>query len=200
MLTRIDNFLQKIANWKTVLALFFMIFPLGFYIDSRMFYKVPLLDHLPSYDYEKAYSIISYLYEWHKTAYIRYELTFQTFFPFVAALFSVTFVYYLGREFVPKNVLLVLALPLPIITLFVDYLENIGIIILVYNYPKELNSIVEITSRFATIKNFLWNIEWYVFFIGIIIYVIKAFRAVLYEIGVLDKNKNTAFTNNRSDA
>lgn len=216
MLTYLENLFQKIANWKTVLVLFIISFPLGYYIDDPIFYMVPRFDYLYSFSVYDAYGLISYFQLIGRLkAYIAYELTFQVFFPFVTALFFITFIYYTGSGLVPKKILIPFALIIPTTTLLIDYLENTGLIILFRSFRSEpgqaltysffvskLKTTVEITSGFATIKGFLWDMQFLIFFAGIAISIFKLIRFSLTKTGFLEKfKKNSAspFLNTSSD-
>jgi len=191
MLTKFDILLQKIANWKTVLGLFVISFPIGYFIDNQMFYMLPRFDYLYSYDFETTNRLISYMQlAGELKAYITYELTFQIFFPLNTALFFVMFIYNSGFNLLPKNALVPIALIIPIVTLLVDYLENAGLIILLYSYPSKLITVAEITSGFATIKGFLWQVEEYVFIVGIAIYIFKTLRFVINKMDILKKTES----------
>jgi hypothetical protein len=203
MLTKLDNLLQKIANWKTVLALCVISFPIGYYIGDQLFYKIGQLDYYYSYTADDLYSSISNFYSMRLLEeYLTYQLTYQVFFPFITALFFITFIYHTGNGLVSKKILIPFAFIIPSATLLIDYLENAGLIILIrssYERPgrimtlssflAELKNTAEITSGLAPIKGFLWDMQSLIFFAGIAIYIFKTIRFALNKTGVFEKFK-----------
>jgi hypothetical protein len=203
MFTKLDNLLQKVANWKTVLVLFVISFPIGYYIDEPLFYKIGQIDYYYSYTVDRVYSLISYFHlvgELKK--YVTYQLTFQVFFPFVTALFFITFIYHAGNGLASKKLLVPFALIIPTITLLIDYLENAGLVFIIrssYEKPgrimdylafaSKLRNTVEITSGFATIKGFLWDTLFLIFIAGIAVYIFKMLKFSLNKMGILKKFK-----------
>ncbi len=208
---KFDNILQKISNWKTILAFFIISFPLGYYIDP-VFTMTPRFDYLYSYSVSTAYMIVSdFYFTGMLRAYAVYELTFQVFFPSVTALFFITFIYHAGTGLISKKMLVPFALIIPTTTLVIDYLENAGLVILIHSYEKlglktfypfasKLTTIVKITSGFATIKGLLWDIQWYIFLVGITIYLLRAIGFTLTKIGIIKTIKKTEYTEKHSDA
>ncbi len=204
MLTKLDNLLQKTVNWKTVLALFVISFPIGYYIERPLFYKIGQLDYYYSYT---ADDLFGYMLNFRSMGllekYLTYQQTFQVFFPFITALFFIAFIYHTGNGLVSKKILIPFALIIPSATLLIDYLENTGLIILIQSYQgmsyasfvSKLRNIAEITSNFAPIKGFLWDMEALVFFAGIAIYIFKIIRFFLSKTSILEKfKKNLSYT------
>ena len=204
MLTTLDNFLQKIVNWKTVLALFVIGFPIGYYIERPLFYKIGQPDYYYAYTADDLYS---YILNFHSMGllekYLTYQQTFQFIFPLISALFFITFIYHTGSGLVSKKILVPFAFIIPLTTLFIDYLENMGFIILIHSYQEmtfasfspKLRNIAEITSDFAPIKGFLWDMEYLIFLAGIAIYIFEMTRFSLNKTGILEKyKKNSPYT------
>lgn len=194
MLIKFDNLLRKIANWKIVLDLFVISFPIGYYIERPLFYMIGQPDYYYAYS---ANDLYGYLLNFDSMGllreYLTYQQTFQVFFPLITALFFISFIYNTGNGLVPKKILIPFAIIIPTTTLLIDYLENMGLIILIRSYQKmsfasfapRLRNIAEITSNFAPIKGFLWDMESLVFFAGIAIYIFKIIRFFLNKTGIL---------------
>lgn len=201
MLIKLDNFLQKTANWKTVLVLFIISFPIGYYIEKPLFYKVGQPDYYYAY---KSYELFSYMQNFRSMnlleKYLTYQQTFQVFFPFMVALFFITFIYHTGNGLVSKRIIIPFAFIIPVATLLIDYLENAGFIIFIRSYQRmaysyfgpDLTTIAKITSDFAPIKGFLWDMEALIFLAGMALYIFKITRFFLSKIGFLEKLKKNS--------
>lgn len=204
MFTKFDNLFQKIANWKTVLALFIISFPIGDYIERPLFYKVGQPDYYYAYT---SYELFGYMQNFRSMGllekYLTYQQTFQVFFPFMVALFFITFIYHTGNGLVSKKILIPFAFIIPLATLLIDYLENVGFIIFIRSYQRmaysyfgpELTTIAEITSRLAPIKGFLWDMESLILLAGMALYIFRITRFFLRKIDFFEKlKKNIPYT------
>ena len=198
MLTKLDNVLQKIANWKTVLVLFVISFPIGDYIERPLFYKIGQPDYYYAYSANDLYGYLKNFYEMGLLKkYLSYQETFQVFFPFIMALFFITFIYNAGNGLISKKILIPFAFIIPSAALLADYLENVGFIILIRSYQEmtfasfapKLRNVAEITSDIAPIKGFLWDMETLIFFAGLAIYIFKMVRFFLNKTDILEKFK-----------
>ena len=63
------------------------------------------------------------------------------------------------------------------------------------SFSPKLRNIAEITSDFAPIKGFLWDMEYLIFLAGIAIYIFEMTRFSLNKTGILEKyKKNSPYT------
>jgi len=114
--------------------------------------KIEILDLQPGYTPQQAKNILSkYNDETLKFAAL-FNLTADTLYPLVyTALFCVILARFC-RKIVPHNPqwrwLLLIPLPIPLI----DYLENAGIIQILWNYPDVSDSMISLASFFTLLK------------------------------------------------
>ena len=142
----LTHFLEKYASWKSILIL------IGLFIFVNAFVFPMLLDNpnnIPldlqfSYSSEKAYQLLSNFSAADLQKYKIIELTVDVVYPIIYTLLLSFLIFKIN-----SNAKLAL---FPFLILIADYLENTGIVILISNFPKELNSIVSITSLLTSLK------------------------------------------------
>lgn len=139
--------LKKQANTKNTILLFglvllfnFLIFPLSYRINPEL----TLLDVQISYSPEKAYDILEKFSETERENYLLAELTVDLVYPIIYS-FLLCFIIFL----VFKNQTLA---KFPFLILIFDYIENFGIVTLIYNYPEKLIILAWITGIATSIK------------------------------------------------
>ncbi len=143
----VSGFLNKNATWKSILILLGMIvifnlliFPL-FHTTNK---NNIIFDSQFSYSSEKAYEILANYSNEDLTEYIIGELTVDLVYPIIYTLFISFFIFKLSKKYT-------LSL-FPLLILFLDYFENIGIVVILNHYPQKLPNIVTITSIFTSMK------------------------------------------------
>ncbi|MDP8268414.1 MAG: hypothetical protein P9L97_06785 [Candidatus Tenebribacter davisii] len=143
----ISDFLNKNATWYFILILLglillfnLLIFPL-FYTTNP---NIILLDLQLSYSSEEAYNILAKYNDEELKEYIIGELTVELIYPIVYTLFFSFFIFKLSK----KNIFSFL----PLLIMFSDYFENIGIVTIINYYPQKLPNIVTLTSLFTSLK------------------------------------------------
>lgn len=146
VLKKITNFINKNATWNIILILLgivlvfnILIFPLVFTTRDA----IPL-DLQFSYSTEKAYKLLSHFNERELQRYIITEFTVDLLYPIIYTLLLVFFIFKLTK----KSRLYLF----PLLILFSDYCENIGVVSLIYNLPQKLPVLVAITSIFTSLK------------------------------------------------
>lgn len=163
------NFLTKYATWKSILILFglnlainILIFPL-FQATSPS--AMPL-DLQFSYSPEKAYQLLANFSPDELKKYMLVELTVDVAYPVVYALLLSFLIFKLSQ----KTALAML----PIIVLFLDYLENIGIVTMIHYYPQKLTSIANVTSLFTSLK-------WSLVVVSIVLILVLAVKKMIVK-------------------
>ena len=149
----ISDFLSKYSTWSSILIFFglillfsFLIFPLFHATDQ----KTIILDAQFSYSTEKAYEILAKFSDKELNKYMIGALTADFIYPIVYTLFFSLFIF----KFSKKHRLSLF----PLLILFSDYLENVGIVTIIHYLPQKLPNIVIITSLFTSIKWILVSI------------------------------------------
>jgi hypothetical protein len=141
------NFLKRNATWSSILGLLGLIILFNLLIFPFVYGSKndkATLDTQFSYSSEKAYKILEKYSDEELKGYIIGELTVDLVFPIVYTLFFSFFIFKLSKK-------VALSL-LPLLILVSDYLENIGIVAIVYFYPQTLPNIVTLTSSFTSLK------------------------------------------------
>ncbi|MEH6910100.1 MAG: hypothetical protein V7459_05895 [Oceanicoccus sp.] len=101
-----------------------------------------------AYSPERAYELVNSYSEKTRYHYMIGEMTVDVLYPIVYTLFlSLTLLLLF-----PKNPKIAL---IAYVIFFADMLENVGIITMLYNFPKELYTVAMLTSVFSTIK---WSV------------------------------------------
>lgn len=145
--SKISDFLNKNATWNSIIILLtlillfnLLIFPF-FHANNH---ENVILDAQFSYSSDKAYKIIANYNDAELKKYMIGQLTLDFVYPIVYTLFFSFFIFKLSR----KSTLSLF----PLLIMFSDYLENIGIVAIVNYYPQKLPNIVTITSLFTSLK------------------------------------------------
>jgi len=143
----ISDFLNKNATWHSILILLGLIILFNLLIFPMFHTTNPnniLLDLQFSYSSEEAYNILAKYNDEELKKYIIGELTVELVYPIVYTLFFSFFIFKLSK----KNTFLFL----PLLIMFSDYFENIGIVTIINYCPQKLPNIVTLTSLFTSLK------------------------------------------------
>lgn len=142
-----SKFLNNNAKWKSILILLGLILFINILIFPLFVTKNEsklVLDTQFSYTPEKAYKILSDYTDDELKTYIIVELTVDFVYPIVYTLFIAFLIFKLSN----KSTLSLF----PLLILFSDYFENIGIVTIAYYYPQKLPNIVTVTSLLTSLK------------------------------------------------
>ncbi len=173
---RLTKFIEKNISGKKVLGFFILtnvvyIFMLTVTIPKTMEFSngMKLLDMMPSgYDLNYVSELFSSLGENGRETYLTSQIPVDMIYPL---LFGLSYCLLLGYFLKKLNKLnspyLYLCL-LPVIAGISDYLENIGIITMLNNYPDLTETMVNATNTFTVLK----SISTSVFFIALIVILI----------------------------
>ncbi len=143
------NIINRYANIKNILLLFglilffnLIIFPLLFSTNKDL---IPL-DLRISYSPDEAYTLLEKYNQTERRNYFVGALTIDLIYPVIYTLFLCFTIFLLH-----KNIKLA---QFPIFILISDYIENFGIVIMIFYYPNKLTNIALATSLFTSIKWF----------------------------------------------
>ncbi|SDW33742.1 hypothetical protein SAMN05444411_101507 [Lutibacter oricola] len=173
---RLIKFIERNISGKKVLGLFFLTnvvytFMLTVTIPKTMEFSngMRLLDMMPTgYDLDYVSKLFNLLGENGRSTYLNNQIPVDMIYPL---LFGLTYCLLLGYFLKKLNKLnspyIFLSL-LPIIAGVADYLENLGIITMLKNYPKLKETTVYATNIFSVIK----SISTSIFFIALIVVLI----------------------------
>ena len=189
-MNRITQTLEKNISGKKVLSLFILtnvvyLFMLLVTIPKTMGFSngMKLLDMLPTgYNQEYVNELFRALGENGREIYLTNQIPVDMVYPLLFGLtYSLLLAYFLKKLNKLKSPFTYLCL-LPIIAGIADYLENIGIIIMLNSYPDLTETIVNATNTSSVIKSTSTSI----FFIALIVILI------ILGIKFLKRNKTSA--------
>jgi len=169
----IDKILEKNTSGKKVLSLFILtnvvyLFMLIVTIPKTMGFSngMKLLDMIPTgYNQDYVNKLFKTLGENGREIYLTNQIPVDMIYPLLFGLtYSLLLAYFLKKLNKLKSSFKYLCL-LPIIAGIADYMENIGIITMLNNYPDLTETIVNTTNIFSVIKSTSTSI----FFIALII-------------------------------
>jgi hypothetical protein len=179
MLKTFDNKIRGLSSLRNVLLLVFIhvaasvvIFNFGFIpAISQLSQDFDILDNTFNYTPEHVYRVFSIYGEEGRGLYLSYLLLLDFIYPILFAFTNSILLAYLFERLIPRVRYLYLT---PFIALLFDYLENIGILTLLLNYPTQLFVIAGITSAITVLKLILVNILFIITLIALAGVLIKA--------------------------
>ena len=154
----LTRLLERHLSGKKVIGLFLLtnsvyLFMLSFTIPTTMAFSkgIPLLDMMPmGYDLNYVKELFNSLGELGRETYLTTQLPLDMVYPLLFGLsYSLLFAYFLNKLNAPYVFLCIL----PILGGVADYVENLGIMIMLNSYPDLIESLVRITSLFSVIKS-----------------------------------------------
>ena len=165
-----NNFLNKVvekASWKYAL-LFSMLFGIFFVlinfssIGLAGLYGIAgtarILDLEFGFNYETAYYILTALGEDGRAFHLTRIMPLDFPFPFTAMLFLAVFIALLLKHIAPQKPFFKYLLFLPVLYMIFDFVENIGIIALLVNFPDLPEWAVLLASASGMLKSiFSWG-------------------------------------------
>lgn len=175
-MNRFKNLIEKNIKGRNIIILFIAT---NLVYLTMILYSIPrlmqfsngtkILDMLPfGYTYVYVNELFSALGSQGRSFYLYYQIPIDMVYPF---LFGITYclilVYFLKKINKFDSPLIYLCL-LPLIAAFFDYLENLGTINLLINYPNISETEVKINSFFTLIKSMVTTL----YFISLIIILI----------------------------
>ena len=188
----LTKFIEKNISGKKVLGLFILtnvvyLFMLTITIPKTMEFSngMKLLDMMPSgYDLNYVSELFSSLGENGRETYLTSQIPVDMIYPLLFGLsYCLRWGYFLKKLNKLNSPHLYLCL-LPVIAGISDYLENIGIIIMLNNYPDLTENMVNAANTFTVLKSTSTSI----FFIALIVILI------ILGIKFVKRNKTSANT------
>jgi hypothetical protein len=141
-----NNFITKYANGKNSLILLGLVIVINIFLVIAMGGNPNLqpLDLQFSYSPDRAYELLGAFNETERFCYMITELTLDVLYPLVYGMLLSFILFMLHKN------LKIAKLPFDVV--IIDYLENIGIVIMLLNYPTKINWLVSLTGIFTTLK------------------------------------------------
>nr|WP_299204161.1 hypothetical protein [uncultured Brumimicrobium sp.] len=143
----IAQFLNKHATWKTIFFLFVIVMFFNLFLFP-VFHSTnadnTLLDTQFSYAVNDAYLILDKYSAEEREEYFWGTLTLDLIYPWVYGLLLSMLLF--------KSSQRVFIALIPLVVIVADYLENLGIVLLLYHYPEKLNNVVRFASFFTSLK------------------------------------------------
>jgi hypothetical protein len=184
MLNSLVSFLSRFANGKSILIflatfIFINAVVLSWAGAQIAAYSDGLgpLDLQFSYSPDTAYSMVEGYGEEGRSFYRMIDLTVDVIYPIVTLfLFAGLIIFTYSRAFPDRPVLKNLALVSVVGTLF-DFLENVGVVIMLSTYPNRMDVVAQLTSLFTTAKWIFAVGGMLIAAIGLIAWLIKRFTS-----------------------
>ncbi|RED47001.1 hypothetical protein DFQ10_101780 [Winogradskyella eximia] len=170
---RLLKFIDKNISGKKVLSLFILTnlvytFMLTVTIPKTMEFSngIKLLDMMPTgYDLNYVSELFNSLGENGRLTYLTNQIPVDMFYPLLFGLSYCLLLGYFLKKLNKLNSPYIYLCVIPIIAGIADYLENIGIITMLKNYPELNETAVYTTNIFSVIK----SISTSIFFIALIV-------------------------------
>lgn len=167
MANKLLALLTKLATGKLILISFFLIIVINQFVLPAI-YPPDTLDVQFSYSPEKAYQLIGSYSEEGRQDYALIELTLDLFYPVLSALFFSLLTIYTFRRIFPLNSFWQKLPLLGPLVMAVDYLENTGILVMLFSYPRRLDVVAQAANIFTVTKSALSVIELILMVIGLV--------------------------------
>jgi len=176
ILKKTQELLNKYSTGRNVLALFVITqiiygFMLLYTIPNVMNHAngMKLLDMQPTgYNAEYAKNLFDNLGAIGREAYLFRQIPVDMIYPFLFAVtYSLLLTFLFKKSFNPKSKINGLSL-IPIVGGLFDYLENVGIIIMLSLYPIFSESIANITNVFSVLKSIFITLFFVLLVVGIV--------------------------------
>lgn len=176
MFQRLIDVHAKLANGKIILFLLFLFLLTNLVIVPAIYPKFDTLDTQFSYTPAKAYELISSYGEGGRGSYALIEVTLDLAYPLLTAwMFSLMILYTFQRAFPGHPWLSYLALS-PYLILLADVLENISVLTMLLNYPRQLPSVAQLSNVFTTAKFLLTPLQ-LLFLAGLVGWLLQTIRS-----------------------
>lgn len=177
----------KTSRWiegKTVLWLFIITILVYFFMLIVTIPKVmsfaggmKLMDMLPSgYDFQYVNTLLNTLGTEGRELYLYRQIPADMIYP---ALFGISYcilLLYFLKKLNKLNSSLIYLSVLPLFGGFFDYLENIGIIIMLRRFPDLSENLVSMTNIFTIVKSFATTVYFMVLLITLVVWVFQFFK------------------------
>ncbi|MFH2050640.1 MAG: hypothetical protein ABIJ12_14495 [bacterium] len=184
MINKFRSLQNKYAKGKTVIYL--LIITLAVY-GFMLFYTIPsvmefsngmkLFDMQPlGYDADYARLLLDTLGEQGRSQYLYHQIPVDMVYPLLFAVsFSLLIVYVFEKSSIDKNWIYWISL-VPLLAGLFDYIENIGIIVMLTSFPDFSTEWANMTCLFTVSKSMLTTLFWVLLLVGLVMIVKRKFR------------------------
>lgn len=178
------KFIDKNATGKKVLLLFILTnlvyaFMLSVTIPNTMKFSkgMKLLDMMPTgYNLDYVNNLLNALGIKGRDIYLTNQIPVDMIYPLLFGVSYCLLMAYLLKKLNKFNTTYSLICLLPFLAGTADYLENIGIIMMLNNYPDVTSFLVETTNVFSMTKSISTSLFFILLLIALIIVIIKYFK------------------------
>jgi len=122
---------------------------------KRVSNGIGILDLEPNYTVEKAYSMLEAMGQVGRNFYLFRIIPQDFIFPLTYGIAFSLIILFLIHRIMPKNEPALGLAYIPLTAMLFDFLENICVIMILTQYPKQLVSVVQISNLFTMIKSSL---------------------------------------------
>ncbi len=173
MINRLSIFFSRISSAALAIVslILFMIFL--FIIMPNLANKISVIssglgspDTLFFYDKEKLYQLASIYGEEGRLSYIQTRIKYDIAWPIVYALFLVTSVSWFNNKTFKNNQSIKHINVLPVFALIFDFVENISVSVVMYNYPQK-------EVLFSSISSYATPLKWLFVFVSFTVFLIS---------------------------
>jgi len=186
---RLTKFIEKNISGKMVLGLFILTnlvytFMLTVTIPKTMEFSngMQLLDMMPTgYDLNYVNELFTSLGEIGRSTYITNQIPVDMIYPLLFGLSYCLLLGYFLKKLNKLNSNYIYLCVIPINAGIADYLENIGIIIMLKNYPELKETAVYTTSIFSVIKSITTSMFFIVLIVILITLGIKVLKMLKFH-------------------
>ena len=184
---KLIRLLNRLANWKTIVVLILIALPFNWVIFPMRSARlqelagksVSIIDVMFAYTPAQVYELVSAYGEQGRQLYAVTELTVDLAYPILYnSLLGLLMAIIFRSAFSSVSPWQKLPL-LPLASWLADYLENVGITIMLMSYPQELDALAWVTSVFSTAKWTVGGACVILIVIGLVVLLVKKLKAVL---------------------
>lgn len=182
-----NKIIEKNISGKKVLGLFILTnlvyaFMLTVTIPDTMAFSngMKLLDMMPTgYDFNYVNKLFSTLGKKGREAYLTNQIPIDMIYPLLFGIsYCLLMAYFLKKINKHKTPFIYLSL-LPIIAGIADYIENIGFITMLNNYPDFTETTVKVTSMFSVVKSISTSIFFLTLVVILLLFGIKLLKKTI---------------------
>ena len=185
MMKKIVTSLQKLASGRVVLILIILTMAV---FSLMLLYTIPkvesfapgmtLFDMSPAgYSYQQAISLLEALGEVGRNVYLFQQLPADFVYPGLFAIsYSLLLTWLFAKSFESNSKIFFLAL-VPVLGGLFDYLENIGIVLMINAFPDISQELVGVVSTFTLLKSAFTTGFYVLLLVGIFSFIIRRIKS-----------------------
>lgn len=185
-----NKIIEKNISCKKVLGLFILtnlVYAIMLLITipntMRFANGMKLLDMMPTgYDFDYVNKLFSALGDNGRETYLTSQIPLDMLYPLLFGISYCLVMAYFLKKLNKLNTSFIYLCLLPIIAGIADYIENIGFIIMLKNYPDFTQTTVKVTSIFSVIKSISTSVFFITLVIILILVGIKFFKKLIKRI------------------